>query len=305
MVMARAIDRRLWLLKRMSGVPAAFGGEGFEAVQVAAAVALRPGRDWVIPHHRDLALCLAVGLTPLDVMLAVYGRAADPGSGGRQVPGTFGLRRARIVSTSTLAGDHIVHAAGIAYASKVRGVDEVTLATIGARGTDSGDWHEGINFAAVHRLPLVCLVQDGGTMAAALPGRHAADLIVSRAQGYGINGETVDGSDFNGSYITLSRAVERAREGRGPSLVHARVAPPTAVGPRGNRLRQEQLEAAAREDPVEKMRRWLHEAQLLDEATDDQVQRDCAGVVEAATDQALSSPSPEPAAALDNVFART
>jgi 2-oxoisovalerate dehydrogenase E1 component alpha subunit len=304
MVMARAIDRRLWLLKRMTGVDTAFGGEGFEAVQVAAAAALRPGEDWVVPHPRDLALCLAVGLSPLDVMLAVHGRAADPGSGGRQVPGTFGLRKARIVSTSGLAGDHIVHAAGIAYASKLRGAAEVTLATIGARGINSGDWHEGLNFAAVHRLPLVCLVQDGAAKTPALPGRQEADLIVSRAEGYGVDGETVDGSDFEASYITLSRTVQRAREGRGPSLVHARVAPLTAVSARGTRLPQEELEIGVREDPIERMRRRLHEAQIIDEATDAQVQQDCAALVEAAVNQALSSPSPEPAAALDNVFAR-
>lgn len=303
MVMARAIDRRVWLLGRMSGITASFGGEGFEAVQVAAAAALRPGLDWVVPHHRDLALCLAVGLSPLDVMLAVHGRAADPASGGRQLPGTFGSRRSRIVSTSGLAGDHIVHAAGVAYAGKLRGLEEVTLATIGTRGIDSGDWHEGLNFAAVHQLALVCLVQDGRSRTAPLPGRHATDLVVARAEGYGINGETVDGSDFNAAYTTLSRAVERAREGRGPSLVHARVARLTALDSRGSRLPRERLEATAREDPIEKMRRHLQETRLLDDKTDDQIQRDCAGVVEAAVSQALASASPPAAAALDNVFA--
>ncbi len=304
MVMARTIDRFVWLLNRMSGVAHTFGAEGFEAVQVAAAAALRTGNDWIVPHHRDLALCLAAGLSPLDVMLAVHGRAADPASGGRQAPGTFGLRTARIASTSGLAGDHVVHAAGIAYASRLRGTDEVTLVSIGIRGIDSGDWHEGLNFAAVHRLALVCLVQDGGSTAPALTGRHATDLVVSRADGYGINGESVDGSDFEGSYSVLSRAVERARDGRGPSLVHARVAPLTGLGPHAARLPQERLEAAARADPVDRMWRRLQEAQLIDETTDERVQRDCLSVVEAAAHQAQHSSSPEPASALDNVFAR-
>ncbi len=305
MVMARTIDRHMWLLNRMSGIASTFGAEGFEAVQVAAAAALRPGHDWIVPHHRDIALCLAVGLSPLDVLLGAHGRASDPASGGRQSPGTFGLRRARIASTSGLAGEHIVHAAGIAYASKLRGVDEVTLASIGIRGIGSGDWHEGLNFAAVHALPMVCVVQDGGSTASALPGPHVTDLIVSRADGYGINGESVDGSDFEGSYSTLSRAVERARTGRGPSLVHARVGPLSALGSQAARLPQERLEATARGDPLDKMWRRLRQAQIIDEATDDQVQRDCLGVVEAAAQQALQSSSPEPAAALDNVFART
>lgn len=304
MVMARTIDRRMWLLSRLSGLASTFGAEGFEAVQVAAAAALRPGHDWIVPHHRDLALCLAAGLSPLDVMLAAHGRAADPASGGRQAPGTFGLRTARIVSTSGLAGDHVIHAAGIAYASKLRGTDEVTLVSIGIRGIDSGDWHEGLNFAAVHGLPMVCLVQDGGSGAPALPGPQATDLIVARADGYGINGESVDGGDFEGSYGVLSRAVERARSGGGPSLVHARVAALAGLGPHAARLPQERLEAASRADPVDRMWRRLRDAQLVDEMTDAQVQRDCLSVVEAAAGQARHSPSPEPAAALDNVLAR-
>src|SRR5713226_5322526 len=155
MVMARAIERRLWVLLGRDILECA----GLEVVQVAAA-ALRPGRDWIVPCPTDLALCLAVGLSPLDVMLAVFGRANDPASGGRQAPGAFGARAARVVMTSAAAGRHVVQAAGIAYASKVSGRDEVTLVCTDERGTAAGDWHEGINFAGAHSLPLICLVED-------------------------------------------------------------------------------------------------------------------------------------------------
>jgi len=124
-------------------------------VQAAAAAALRIGRDWVVPCHLDLALCLAAGLSPLDVMLAVFGRAADPASAGRQSPGAFGSRAGRIVMTSASAGRSVVQAVGIAYASKVSGRDEVTLVCSDERGVQSGDWHEGINFAGAHGLPLI------------------------------------------------------------------------------------------------------------------------------------------------------
>ncbi len=311
MVMARAIDRRLWVLNRTSTLPPPSGVRsgwgatavgGFEAVQVAAAAALRPGVDWVVPYHRDLALCLATGLSPLEVMFAIFGRAPDPSSAGRQAPGTFGLKRARIVSTSGAIGTQIVHAAGIAYASKVRGLDEVTLASIGERGTDTGDWHEGLNFAAVHRLPLVCLVEDNSTRAPAPPGLHASELIARRAEGYGMAGENVDGADFGAAFGALTRAVDRARSGGGPSLVHARVVDLTALTPRGTHLSQEQLEATSSQDPIDRMRRELHASLVLDDATDDQIHRDCIGVVEAAIEEARSAPLPEPAAALDNVF---
>jgi 2-oxoisovalerate dehydrogenase E1 component alpha subunit len=310
MVMARAIERRLWSLNDSaphlvgrSGfhLPTVWGGRraqragwgrshwislaGYEAVQVAAAATLRPGIDWVVPHPLDLALCLALGLSPLDVVLS-----------------KVNSHRARIVTTSGLAGTHIVHAAGIAYASKLRGLDEVTLASTDHRGIDAGDWHEGLNFAAVHRLPLICLVQDNVPRAASTPGKRSVDIIVAKADGYGIAGETVDGTDFGASLEALSRAVERARSGGGPTLVHAKVIELTALTPRGSRQSQGQMEAMSHQDPIERMRRELQDANLLDDATDDEIQRDCLGAVEAAIDQAASAASPEPAAALDNVF---
>jgi 2-oxoisovalerate dehydrogenase E1 component alpha subunit len=302
MVMARAIERRVWTLNRTAGLDAQVRVGGCEVVQVAAAAALRPGLDWIVPFPRDLALCLAAGLSPLDVMLALLGRDSDPSSGGRQTPGDFGLRRARIASTSGLAGVQVVHAAGIAYASKLRGEDEVTLVSTGERGTDSGDWHEGLNFASVHRLPMICLVQDGGFRAQGVPGRRESDLIARRAQGYGMADESVDGTDFDAAFEAFTRAVERARSGEGPTLVHARVIDLTSLTAKGARQPQERLEATARRDPIDRMQRKLHDSNVLDDEADDRVQRDCISVVEAAFEQARAAPAPEPAAALENVF---
>ena len=305
MVMARAISRRLWVLGKSVTSPLAgevareAGGRGRshwisgggEALQVAAAAALRPGTDWIVPHPRDLALCLASGVSPLDVMMTALGRTSDLGS-----------RQARIASTSGLTGTHMPHAAGIAYASKLLGRSEVTLASIDDRGTDTGDWHEGMNFASVHRLPLICLVQDDFPRAAAPPGQTATDLIVRRAHGYGMAAETIDGGDFNVALDAFQRAADRARSGEGPTLVHARLTALTSRTPRGAFQSQDQLETVARQDPIERMRRQLHEAQLLDDDGDDQIQRGCITVVESALEHALSSPMAQPAEALDNVF---
>src|ERR1700737_3435158 len=196
MVMARAISRRLWvsnpspLAGEVGGEAAGWGRSpwisgGGEAIQVAAAASLRPRIDWIVPHHRDLALCLALGVSPLDVMVAMLAGTQDLGS-----------RQARIVSTSGLASTHMPHAAGIAYASKLQGRDEVALASIDQRGTDGGDWHEAMNFASTHRLPLVSLVQDDAPRAAATPGQTATDLIVELAHGNGMAAERIDGGDF-------------------------------------------------------------------------------------------------------------
>jgi 2-oxoisovalerate dehydrogenase E1 component alpha subunit len=134
-----------------------------------------------------------------------------------------------------------VHAAGIAYASKLRKRDEVTLVSIGDRGTDAGDWHEGLNFAAVHRLPMICVVQDERPRTRALTGQHAADLIVMRAHGYGIAGDRVDATDFASAFAVLSRAVERARSGEGPTLAHARAPDLNTLNACGTHQHKEQM----------------------------------------------------------------
>ena len=301
MVMARALERRIWVLNRLSNLDVAIPVSGFEAIQAAAAAALRPGVDWIVPHQSDLALCLAMGLSPADVMFAVFGRASDPSSGGRQSPGNFGLKHVRIVSTSALLGTQVVHAAGIAYASRLRGLDEVTLVTISEPGTATGDWHEGLNFSAVHRLPLVCIVQDGSQRMGVL-GQSGSEAVARRAAGYGIRGETVDGTDFPAGFASITRAFERARAGEGPTLVHARVVELTSLAHTGGLRPQEEMEALAWHDPIELMRRHLHESRMLDDSTDHQIQRDAISVVDAAVEQAQSAPAPEPTRALDNVF---
>ena len=303
MVTARAIERRLWVVERLEPsrvipVPRAMRGGG-EALQVAAATALRAGHDWVLPGGGDVALCLAMGLSPLDVMLSVYGRASDPGSAGRD--GALGSRAARIVTNSGDPARRMLHAAGIAYAAKVRGLDEVALACIDEARTASGDWHEAINFAAVHSLALICLVQGRRLGTSALAAPQAASP-TSSAGGYGIAAAWIDGDDFHVALEAVSGAVERARSGGGPTLIHAPVIELTSLSSTGSVRPAEELEAMAQHDPIDRMRRFLVSAGVLDDAGDEQVRRECASVVEAAVREAEEAASPQPAAALDNVF---
>jgi 2-oxoisovalerate dehydrogenase E1 component alpha subunit len=303
MVMARAIERRLWVLAHTQQMKGYLRVTGFEAVQVAAAAALRPGRDWIVPCPSDLALCLAVGLSPLDVMLAVFGRAGDPASGGRQTPGAFGSRAARVVMTSATAGRHIVQAAGIAYASKLSGHDDITLVCTDERGIQSGDWHEGINFTGVHALPLICLIEDRARTDGPI-AQHSYGSPVERAEGYGLAGEAIDGGDFDAALAAFGRAAERARSQGGGTVIHARAVDLTSKAAGGGLRPPEELEALARQDPIDRMRRRLLEAGVLAAADDEQIQRDCASVVAAAVEEARAAPSPDGPRALDNVFSR-
>jgi 2-oxoisovalerate dehydrogenase E1 component alpha subunit len=308
MLLARAIDRRMWVLNRQGKAPFVISGQGHEAAQIGAAAALRPGHDWLVPYYRDLAFCIGLGMTALDFMLSVYARREDPNSGGRQMPSHFGLKRARILSTSSTVATQIIHAAGIAYASKLRGLDEVTVTCIGEGGTSKGDWHEGLNFAGVHRLPFICVVQDND-YAISVPHRlqMGVDSVAKRAEGYGVAGETVDGGDVLAVYDVMRRAVERARSGEGATLIAAKVARFTSHSSDDDQRRyrpQEELEALLRRDPIERFRSYLLDERLLTDERDERLQQECTAEVDEAVRQAEAALSPEGSDLLRDVWAK-
>src|SRR5437660_1474486 len=278
MVLARTLDRRMWVLNRQGRAPFAISGQGHEAAQVGAAAALRPGVDWLAPYYRDLAFCVALGMTARDFMLAIFARAGDPSSGGRQMPSHFGLKRARIITTSSTVATQVLHAAGIAYAAKVRGLDEVAVACLGEGSTSEGDWHEALNFAGVHRLPFVCLVQDND-YAISVPHRLQMGVasVAERAAGYGLEGHTVDGGDLLAIYEAAKRAVDRARAGEGATLIDAKVARFTSHSSDDDQRRYrppEELEAMLRRDPIERFRTYLFQASLLTDDEDERTQQE-------------------------------
>jgi 2-oxoisovalerate dehydrogenase E1 component alpha subunit len=203
--------------------------------------------------------------------------------------------------TSATAGRHVVQAAGIAYASKLSGHDDVTLVCTDERGIQSGDWHEGINFAGTHSLPLICLIEDRARTDGPI-AQHSYGSPVDRAEGYGLAGETIDGSDFDTALAAFGRAAERARSQGGGTVIHALAVDLTSKTAGGGLRPPEELEALARQDPIDRMRRRLLEAGILEGDDDDQIQRDCARVVAAAVEEAHAAPSPDGPRALDNVF---
>ncbi|HVB77079.1 MAG TPA: thiamine pyrophosphate-dependent dehydrogenase E1 component subunit alpha [Candidatus Nitrosotalea sp.] len=298
MLLARSVDRRMWLLNRQGKAPFVVSGRGHEAAQVGAAAAMRPGVDWLVPYYRDLAFCLALGVTAADFMLSVFARASDPSSGGRQMPSHFSNVEARIVSTSSVVGPKQLHACGIAYAAQLRGLDEVAVSCIGEGGTSEGDWHEAMNFASIHRLPFICLVQDND-YAISVPRRlqMAVADVAHRAKGYGMPGVSVDGGDVLEVYTAMRRAMERARSGQGPTLIAARVARFTSHSSDDDQRRYrpaEELEAMLALDPLERFGEYLTRQGLLTPEQDSTLKDDCHEEVEEATRRAEVAPSPEP-----------
>ena len=306
MVLARALDERMWLLNRQGQGHFAVPGAGHEAIAVGYIMHLHPERDWLVPHYRDLAGLLLYGMTPREVLCSYLARANDPNSGGRQNYAHWGSTKLRIKSLSSPQGPSIPHAVGLALSQKIRGEDGITFCGFGDGSSSKGDFHEALNFAGIHKLPVVFLCENNG-LAISVPRRlqMAVDSVAERAPGYGFPGATVDGSDVLAVYEVAKEAVERARAGEGPTLIDAkcyRLMPHTSND--DDRYRSpEEMEEARRADPIPRFKAYLESVGLLDDGLDAQIRSEVADEVEDATEFALNSPWPAPEEALKHVYA--
>lgn len=307
MLLARAIDERMWRLNRIGRAPFAIPAQGHEAAGVGAAFALRRGLDFTLPYYRDMTVALVMGMTARDMLLAVLARAADPASGGRQMPNHFSSRRHRIITQSSVVATQVPHAAGVALAEKMRGGDAVAWVSFGEGSTSQGDWHEGVNLAAVHQLPVIFQCENN-EYAISVPASQqmAVPNVAARAAAYGIPGVTVDGTDPLAVYAATRDAVARARAGDGPTLIEARCIRLTPHTSDDNdkvyRPAGEVAELRAR-DPIPRFRDTLFAAGMLDEERDAELRAEVTRVVDEAAAFADQSPPPEPGELLKHVYA--
>jgi 2-oxoisovalerate dehydrogenase E1 component alpha subunit len=306
MCMSKALDDRMHVLVKQGRAPFVGSSRGHEGIQVASTAALGP-EDWLVPHYRGLANAIVRGLTMQEWMLAVFAKAGDPLTAGRTIPGCYSSRRLKIASVSHVVATQVPKAAGVAYAAKLKGDGSVTLCTFGEGGTSHGEFHEGVNFAAVHRLPVV-FVCENNSYATSVPIRlqMANPNVADRAAGYGIAGVTVDGTDVPACYDAAREAVKRARSGEGPTLIDAkiwRINPHTSEDNQLKYRSKEEVEEAARHDPIVRFTNWLVERRWLTAKDAAAVQAECDREASDAADWAEQQPDPVPEDALKNVFA--
>jgi 2-oxoisovalerate dehydrogenase E1 component alpha subunit len=305
--LARAIDERMWILNRAGRIPFVISGQGHEGAQVGITWALRRGHDWVAPFYRSIATCLTFGMSPRDIMTAQYATANDPSSGGRQMPGHYGSHEHNLVSVSSPVATQILHAVGIALAAKVRHTDQVAMTFMGEGSSNQGDVHEGLNFAAIHRLPFVFVVENNG-YAISVPAAKELSVedVAVRATGYGIPGVVVDGTDVLACYVAARDAVARARAGDGPTLIEAKVTRLTGHSSDDQQTKYrsaEELEAEKARDPLPRFREQLVAAGVLTDAVLSGLASEIVAAVEDATTYAEAQPDPDPSTALDWVYA--
>ncbi len=308
MLLARKIDERMWLLNRSGKIPFVISCQGQEAAQVGAAYALNRDTDYVLPYYRDMGVVLAFGMTAKDLMMSGFAKAADPNSGGRQMPGHFGQKENRIVTGSSPVTTQVPHAVGIALAGRMDKKDIVSFVTFGEGSSNQGDFHEGANFAAVHKLPVIFMCENN-KYAISVPydKQVACENISDRAAGYGMPGVTVDGNDLLEVYRAVKEARERASKGEGPTLIETvsyRLTPHSSDDDDSSYREREEVEEAKKQDPLLLYKAYLQEAGLLGEEEEKTMLDDIMAIVNEATDEAEKAPYASPESTLDHVYAK-
>ncbi len=310
MLLSRRLDDKEIQLKNQSLIYFQISGAGHEAVCVAAAAHLRAGYDWFYPYYRDRALCLALGMTPLEMMLGAVGSTDDPNSGGRQMPSHWGHRALNIPSQGSPTGTQCLQAIGAGEAGMIyarvaeiadgparQHADEVTYVSIGEGATSEGEFWESLNTACTRPVPVLYLVEDNGyaisvPVDAQTPGGDISKLVESFPN---LKVLRCDGTDYLDSYHTLGEAVAWVRRERKPAFVHAQVTRPYSHSlsddERLYKTPDERAAEAAR-DPLARMRALLLEQGHVTEADLADLAAGVDAEIARATDDAIASPKP-------------
>ncbi len=306
MLLQRQLDNRGFQLNRQGKVPFALGSEGHEALQAGAAMAFVRGKDVLAPYYRDLGLAIGIGLTPYEIMLSIFARAEDH-NGGRQFPNHYSSKKAGLMTFSSILAAHIPHAVGAAYAIQYRKeTGRAVLVTCGDGTTSEGEWHESVNFASVHHLPIVFLVENNRwAISTPLELQMGQPHIYKRADGYGLAGEQFDGFDPVVTYDVVNRAMERARSGGGPSLVEGMCYRFLAHSTDDNDMTyrtKEEVTENRKHDPVPRFERVLLEAGIMTAADVEAMKKDVLAQTNDATDKAEAMPYPDAADLYEHVY---
>ena len=254
MFSARALDKKILIMLKQNKGFFHMGCSGHEAAQTAAALTINGGRDWSYPYYRDGAYTLALGMTPRDHLLAFLGKAADPNSGGRQMPMHYGNKSLRIVSQSSATGTQYLQSVGCAMTRKLEKNKEVVYVSSGEGTTSQGDFHEALNWACIEKAPVVFHIQDNEYAISTHKSEQTAGSVYSLASGYeNLSRYEVDGTNFFETNLAFKQAVERARRGKGPSIIISnvvRLLPHSSSDDQRKYRTPEDLEKDLQRDPI-------------------------------------------------------
>ncbi|MCJ8011161.1 thiamine pyrophosphate-dependent dehydrogenase E1 component subunit alpha [Paenibacillus sp. KQZ6P-2] len=306
MLLARKFDERNLLLQRAGKINFHVSGVGQETAQVAAAFALDREKDYFLPYYRDYGFVLSVGMTARELMLSSFAKAGDPNSGGRQMPGHFGCKRLRILTGSSPVTTQLPHAVGVALAAKMRKQEIVSFVTFGEGSSNQGDFHEGCNFAGVHKLPVIIMCENNQYAISVPAHKQIGGKVSDRALGYGFPGLRVDGNDALAVYKAVKEARERAIRGEGPTLIEAmmyRLSPHSTSDNDLAYRTKEEVEENWKKDGITRFKAYLIDCGIWDETKDADLLEQISLEMKDATEFADQAPYPKPEETLLHVYA--
>ncbi len=273
MLVCRRLSEQALRLAFQGSIDVSIPSDGHEAAEIASMRALRP-TDPVYLYYRSVPAAYARGMTAREIFLDYFGRAGGPSSGGKNLPGHWAKRDLNLMSVSGSVATQIPNAVGSALAAKLRGEDSVTVAYFGDGGSSKSDFHEGLNFAAVHQLPVILFCENNG-LAISVPfeKQSAVARVADRAVGYAMVGISIDGADPLQVYRVMREAVDGARAGGGPALIEARV---HRLGQHTSQVGDARTAAQVASDmrhfdPIPLFARYLRHVGLLDDGRDKQL----------------------------------
>ncbi|MFC5531655.1 thiamine pyrophosphate-dependent dehydrogenase E1 component subunit alpha [Cohnella yongneupensis] len=293
MMTARRFDERGQLLKLAGKVNFHISGITQEPSQVAMGFAMDTTTDWFLPYYRDYGFVLSIGMTVKELMLSLYAKAEDPNSAGRQMPGHFGSKRLRMVTGSSPVTTQVPHAAGIALAAKMRGEKSVSIVSFGEGSSNQGDFHEGCNFAGVHKLPVIFVCQNNQYAISVPLAKQTRGQIYDRALGYGFPGVRVDGNDTLEVYRVVKEARDRAIAGEGPTLIEIMTYRVTGHSATDNDLEyrtKEEVEPYKQNDPIQTYKNYLMDAGLWSDEQEATLQVEIRAIIDEGNQYAERAP---------------
>ena len=323
MYLSRRLDDKEIQLKRQNRIYFQINGVGHEALNVACALHLRPGYDWFYPYYRDRALCLELGVTPLEMLLQSVGSKDDPSSGGRQMPSHWGSKRLHIVSSSSPTGTQILQAVGAAeaslYFSRVRDAaelassfnsDEVAYVSLGDGASSEGEFWEALNWSSNAKLPVFFVVEDNGyAISVPVDVQTAGSSISALVKTFpSLLTLECDGTDFAAAFEAAGKAVEHVRKRRGPALLHAHV-----IRPYSHSLSDDERlykpesvrQQEAQRDPLTRCAQYVLAERMATENELKAIEAEAEAEIRQAADRALAAEPPSPETVLDHVYSPT
>ena len=305
-LMTRLVSERILQLNRMGRTPFGAGTDGHEAAQIGAAWCIQRGKDWTVPYYRDMGVAFVLGFSALDEFRGVLAKATDPNSGGRAFLNMFSSPKDRILSRSVLVGTEFPHAVGLALALKLRKEPFIVFAFGGDASTSPGDFHEAANFASVHKLPVVFVIENNLlAISTRIEKQTAVKDIAEKAAAYAMPGFVADGMDLLDSYEKTKLASDHARAGKGPSLVELkcyRYQPHTSDDDDSRYRTKQEVEQWRARDPVKGAFAYLLAAGVPEQDLES-IHAKLADEIEQAIAQAESEPDPRPEDAATHVYA--